>query len=91
MNDKSPKLQIYKGMIQYLLESTDYSLKNIADLSNSSINNIRLIYCDNQLPSYFPSEYQLVDLYLMILEINNKKYHPKYSNKEVMNYEDLKY
>lgn len=64
------KLQIYKGIIQYLLETTNYTLKNIADLSNSSLKSIRLIYCDNLLPSNFESELQLVKLYHMILEIN---------------------
>lgn len=68
--DKSSKLQIYKGIIQYLLESTNYTLKNIADLSNSSIKSIRTIYCDNFLPLNFSSEAQLVRLYQMILEIH---------------------
>lgn len=57
-------------MIQYLLESTNYTLKNIADLSNTSIKNIRLIYCENMLPLNFTSEIQLVRLYQMILDIN---------------------
>ncbi|HHS8321901.1 TPA: hypothetical protein ACTUO9_002018 [Legionella anisa] len=75
------KLQIYKGIIQYLLDSTNYTLKNIADLSNSSIKNIRTIYCDNFLPLNFSSEMQLVRLYQMILEIHTqenqfKKYLP---------------
>ena len=71
------KLQIYKGMIQYLLESTNYTLKNIADLSNSSIKNIRTIHCDNLIPPNFASEIQLVKLYQMILEINidQRTYH----------------
>jgi len=71
------KLQIYKGMIQYLLESTNYTLKNIADLSNSSLKSIHSIYCDGLLPSNFASELQLVKLYHMILEINinEKTYH----------------
>ncbi|HAT8648909.1 TPA: hypothetical protein JA989_12265 [Legionella pneumophila] len=64
------KLQIYKGIIQYILESTNYSLENIADLSNSSIKNIRTIYCDNYMPSNFSSEMQLVRLYQMIMEIH---------------------
>jgi hypothetical protein len=41
--EKTTKTQIYKGMIQYLLESTNYTLKNIADLTDSSLKNIRLI------------------------------------------------
>lgn len=71
--EKTSKLQIYKGIIQYLLDSTNYSLKNIADLSNSSIKNIRAIYCDNVVPLNFTSEAQLVRLYQMILEIHTQK------------------
>lgn len=67
------RLQIYKGMIQYLLESTQYTLKNIADLSNSSIKNLRSIYCDNLVPPNFTSDLQLVQLYHFILEINYQK------------------
>ncbi|HIF0226180.1 hypothetical protein SC979_10005 [Legionella pneumophila serogroup 1] len=75
----SSKLQIYKGIIQYILESTNYSLKNIADLSNSSIKNIRTIYCDNFVPHNFSSEMQLVRLYQMILEVHiQKKQFKKY-------------
>ncbi|HHW4979444.1 TPA: hypothetical protein ACU0X0_002840 [Legionella anisa] len=79
--DNKSKVQIYKGIIQYLLESTNYTLKNIADLSNSPIKNIRAIYCDNFVPFNFSSELQLVRLYQMILEIHTqekqfKKYLP---------------
>jgi hypothetical protein len=70
MNNKSPKLQIYQGIIRYLLESTNYTLKNIADLSSTSIINIRSIYCDDLVPPNFSSEVPLVRLYQMILEIN---------------------
>lgn len=71
--ENDPKRQIYKGIIQFLLETTNYSLQHIAALSNSSIKNIRAIYCENQLPQHFPSEKQLVQLYLIVLELNNKK------------------
>lgn len=67
------KLQIYKGIIQYLLESTNYNLKNIADLSHISLNTIRAIYFDNQMPSHFSCEQQLVNLYHFILELKIKE------------------
>ena len=70
---QNPKAQIYQGMIQYLLESTHYTLKNIADLSNSSIKNIRSIHCNGLMPPLFVSELQLVRLYQMVLEVNIKK------------------
>ncbi len=70
---QNTKVQIYQGMIQYLLESTHYTLKNIADLSNSSMKNIRSIHCDGLMPQVFPSELQLVKLYQMVLEANIKK------------------
>ena len=69
MNQNS-KLQIYKGIIQYLLETTHYNLNNIADLSNTSIKSIRSIYCDEHIPPNFSSELQLVKLYHAILELN---------------------
>lgn len=64
------KLHIYKGIIQYLLDTTRYSLKSIASLSDSSIKNIRAIYCDEQIPPDFSSGLQLVKLYHVILEIH---------------------
>ena len=67
------KLKIYKGMIQYLLKSTNYTLENIADLSNSSIKNIRSIYRGDSIPASFASELQLVQLYHLILEFEIKK------------------
>ncbi|GEM_PF-971715 len=70
---QNPKVQIYQGMIQYLLESTQYTLKNIADLTNSSMKNIRSIHCDGLMPSVFVSELQLIKLYQMVLEVNMNK------------------
>ena len=70
---QNTKVQIYQGMIQYLLESTHYTLKNIADLSHSSMKNIRSIHCDGLIPPVFASELQLVKLYQMILETNINK------------------
>jgi len=67
------KLPIYKGIIQYILNSTSYTLKNIAELSNSSMDHIRSIHCHSILPANFVSESQLVKLYLLILDIHPKK------------------
>lgn len=69
-----PKLQIYQGIIQYLLDSTGYDIKNIAALSNASIKSIRTIYEGIGMPVNFAaSEKQLVQLYQMILELNTKQ------------------
>lgn len=69
-----PKLQIYQGIIQYLLSSTGYDIKNIASLSNASIKNIRAIYQGHEMPANFSSsEKQLVQLYQMVLELNSKQ------------------
>ena len=68
--EKNSKLQIYKGIIQYLLESTNYTLKNIADLSHASISSILSIYFHNLLPNNFESEMHLLKLYQIILEID---------------------
>ncbi|ARB93022.1 hypothetical protein A6J40_12910 [Legionella longbeachae] len=72
--DHQLKLNIYKGMIQYILDSTHYTLKNIADLSGSSLDIIRAIYCHNAIPHSFKSEMQILKLYQIVLEINS---HPK--------------
>ena len=64
------KLQIYKGIIQYLLEVTCYTLKDIADLTNSSIKSIRSIHCHGQIPESFQTELNLIKLYHMILSLS---------------------
>ncbi|HCJ4394787.1 TPA: hypothetical protein ACHYN4_000363 [Legionella pneumophila] len=69
-----PKLQIYQGIIQYLLDSTGYDIKNIAALSNASIKSIRTIYQGIGMPANFASsEKHLVQLYQMILELDNQQ------------------
>lgn len=69
-----PKLQIYQGIIQYLLDSTSYDIKNIAALSNASLKSIRTIYQGIEIPAnFFSSEKQLVQLYQMVLELNSKQ------------------
>ena len=54
------KLSIYKGMIQYILDCTHYTLKHIAQLSHSSLDHIRMIYCHDSLPNGFKSEVELM-------------------------------
>lgn len=66
------RLQIYRGVIHYLLESTGYTLKDIAHMSNSTVKSIRTIYCDGELPRSFNSEVHLVKLFQFILELNLK-------------------
>lgn len=65
------KHQIYKGIIDFLLESTPYTIRNVAELTNSSVKMIRSIYCDNQTPLHFSAELNLVKLYHMILELHS--------------------
>lgn len=69
------KLSIYKGMIQYILDSTHYTLKNIAQLSHTSLDNIRMIYCNDFVPNNFKSDVDLMKLYQIILEINKSREH----------------
>lgn len=52
--ENNSKLLIYKGIIQYLLDETGYTLKHIADLSSSHINNLRSIYCEGKLLTQSP-------------------------------------
>lgn len=67
------KVQIYQGIIKYLLESTNYTLKNIADHTDASIQHLRSIYIGDQMPLYFSSEFQLIKLYQIILECHKYK------------------
>lgn len=69
MNDDS-RLQIYRGIIQYLLESTHYTLKNIAELTQTTLRSIREIHLNQQLSLSRNSEIQLLKLYQIILECN---------------------
>ncbi|WP_412755735.1 hypothetical protein, partial [Legionella anisa] len=70
-----PRLPTCKNIINYLLESTNYSLKNIADLLHCSIRQLRTIYFDELMPANVSFERELVRLYLLILEINIHKQH----------------
>jgi hypothetical protein len=73
MLQPNTRVQIYKGIIQYLLESTNYNLKNIAELSNSSLKHLRSLHCQNMRPTDFLSESQFVKFYQIILDIHPKK------------------
>lgn len=76
--DKHPKLKIYQGIIEHLLTSTNYTLKDIADLTDSTIKSIQSIYNDNYIPSDFLSEVPLIKLYQIILEIQTNKTKPQH-------------
>lgn len=72
--EKNIKLNIYKSMIQYFMDSTDYSLKRIAFLANSSVGNIQAIYRYGEMPSNFNEELDLVRLYMMILDTERRRH-----------------
>ena len=67
------KVNIYKGIIDYLLSSTHFTLRDIANHTGSSISNIRSIYLDQKLPPHFSSERSLIRLYQIVLEIQTNK------------------
>lgn len=73
MNNKNPKLKINQEIAKCLLKSNDYNVKNIAELSISSIEPICSICDQNTAPIDFFSESQLVKLYQIILDIHPKK------------------
>jgi len=73
--EKNYRLQIYKAIIQYLLESTPYTLNSIADLAGTSLEIICSIYCNDLIPPNFLTESKLVNLYQTILELNKYKNH----------------
>ena len=67
------KLPIYRGIIQYLLESTNYTLKNIAEHTSVPIQHLQSIYMGGQIPLYLSSELRLIKLYQIILECHKHK------------------
>ena len=73
------KIKIYQGIIEYLIKTTNYTLEDIADLIDSSIENIHLIHTHSLIPANFSSESQLLKLYQTIVELN--KYIKPQSNK----------
>ena len=85
------KLEIYKRMIQYLIDNTNYSLKSIAYLSKTSFKNIRTIHAYGELPTHFDSEMELVNLFQIILEINIKQQKPPFYFYKESGYENHQY
>ncbi|KTD80468.1 hypothetical protein Lwal_1165 [Legionella waltersii] len=69
------RLQICRHIIKYLLESTNYTLIDIAALLNCSIRQLHSIYFDELMPTNPHCERDLLRLYHLILELNtNNQY-----------------
>ncbi|KTC76201.1 hypothetical protein Lbir_0270 [Legionella birminghamensis] len=66
------KVTIYKGIIQYLLDSTNYSLQRIANLSNCSVAHLRLIYEHERLPKERKVELDLLKLFIIVIDMEFK-------------------
>ncbi|HAU0370650.1 TPA: hypothetical protein JBF73_15790 [Legionella pneumophila] len=66
------KIGIYKGIIQYLLDSTNYSLHRIANLSNSPVAHLQLIYHHNKLPHTKGVELNLLKLFILFIDMEIK-------------------
>lgn len=69
---KNLKLSVYQGIIQYLLDNTDYNLKKIASFSHCSIKAIRSIYTYGEIPPDFSTELYLIRLFQIIIELEHK-------------------
>lgn len=67
------KVGIYKGIIQYLLDATNYSLQRIANLSNSPIAYLQLIYHHNRLPQNRNVELNLLKLFVLYIDMEIKR------------------
>ncbi|HAT1770873.1 TPA: hypothetical protein JBL19_04210 [Legionella pneumophila] len=67
------KVGIYKGIIQYLLDATNYSLQRIANLSNSPIAYLQLIYHHNLLPQNRSTELNLLKLFVVYIDMEIKR------------------
>ncbi|WP_133127716.1 hypothetical protein [Legionella nagasakiensis] len=66
------KISIYKGIIQYLLDSTAYPLQRIANLSNSSAQHLQAIYERGCLPNNSNVEINLLKLFTTIIDMELK-------------------
>lgn len=66
------KIAIYKGIIQYLLDSTDYSLQRIANLSNASVAHLQLINQYGRLPKESKVEINLLKLFSTVIDMELK-------------------
>ncbi|HAT9314950.1 TPA: hypothetical protein JBB95_03470 [Legionella pneumophila subsp. pneumophila] len=66
------KIIIYKGIIQYLLDTTNYSLQRIANLSNSSLVHLQLIYQHNRMPKESKVEMNLLKLFITVIDMEQK-------------------
>ena len=81
---------IYNGMIQHILNTTDFSIKAIAILARASIDEIQSIYYDNQIQFGFNKEIKLIRLFELILEMQHQKNRSPSFIQEV-SFEDLDY
>ncbi|MFO2970994.1 hypothetical protein SCO12_05935 [Legionella pneumophila serogroup 10] len=86
--DVRPK--IYKGMIQHILNTTDLSIKSIAILVRTSIDEIQSIYYDNHIQFGYNKEINLIRLFELILEMQHQKNRVPNFIQEV-GFEDLDY
>jgi len=66
------KISIYKGIIQYLLNATTYPLHRVANLSNSSVQNLQAIYCHSRLPENTNTELNLLKLFSTFIDMEQK-------------------
>ncbi|RAP36818.1 hypothetical protein B1207_07715 [Legionella quinlivanii] len=76
------KIRIYKGIIEYLLKTTNYSLKNIADLIDTSMRSINLAYSEQAFSIKYSSELKLLKLYQAVLQFNVHTAQPYISEKQ---------
>lgn len=66
------KIIIYKGIIQYLLDTTNYSLQRIANLSNSQLAHLQLIYNHDRLLKESKVELNLLKLFITVIDMEYK-------------------
>ncbi|MDI1351763.1 MAG: hypothetical protein PSV35_03190 [bacterium] len=66
------KINLYKGIIQYFLTYTNYSLQRITNLSNSSVAHPQLIHQYNQLPKVSKVELNLFKLFSIVIDMELK-------------------
>lgn len=66
------KVVIYKGIIQYLLDSTKYSLHRIANLSNTPVAYLQMIYQHDRIPVETKVELNLLKLFMIVIDMELK-------------------
>ncbi|MBA2648049.1 MAG: hypothetical protein H0U75_00360 [Legionella sp.] len=86
------KIGIYKDIIQYLLNTTSYTLQQIANLSNSSLKHLHSLYFNERIPSDSNVDLNILKLFCILVDMEKRGEWgvSAYQNKELENAHGIK-